>query len=239
MRSALFNSLSHDLRTPLASIIGAVTSLLEGDKVFDAATRRELLQTIKQEASRMNRFVSNLLDMARLESGLLKLRQEWVDIEDVIGVATSRLGEALKSRPLTIKVDPHLPLIKADFLLIEQVLVNLLDNALKYSPPGSEILLTVSCKDGWMEIAVSNKGPRLSSEDLERIFDKFYRLPTSPAVGGTGLGLAICKGIVEAHGGRIWASNHPEGLTITFTLPLPGTGPGEIPPARVGEKDGD
>lgn len=239
LRSALFNSLSHDLRTPLASIIGAVTSLLEGDKVFDAATRRELLQTIKQEASRMNRFVSNLLDMARLESGLLKLRQEWVDIEDVIGVATSRLGEALKSRPLTIKVDPHLPLIKADFLLIEQVLVNLLDNALKYSPPGSEILLTVSCKDGWMEIAVSNKGPRLSSEDLERIFDKFYRLPTSPAVGGTGLGLAICKGIVEAHGGRIWASNHPEGLTITFTLPLPGTGPGEIPPARVGEKDGD
>lgn len=238
LRSALFNSLSHDLRTPLASIIGAVTSLLEGDKIFDATTRRELLQTIKQEASRMNRFVSNLLDMARLESGLLKLRQEWVDIEDVIGVATSRLGEALKSRPLIIKVDPNLPLIKADFLLIEQVLVNLLDNALKYSPPGSEILLTVSGKEGWMEIAVSNKGPRLSSEDLKRIFDKFYRIPTSPTVGGTGLGLAICKGIVEAHGGRIWASNHPDGLTITFALPLPGTGPGEIPPARVGERDG-
>ncbi|QUL99104.1 MAG: sensor histidine kinase KdpD [Candidatus Fermentithermobacillus carboniphilus] len=239
LRTALFNSLSHDLRTPLASIIGAVTSLLEGDRVFDDTSRRELLQTIKQEANRMNRFVSNLLDMARLESGLLKLRQEWVDIEDVIGVATSRLGEALKSRPLTVKMDPDLPLIKADSILIEQVLVNLLDNALKYSPPGSEISLTVSCKEGSVEISVSNKGPRLSSEELERIFDKFYRIPTSPAVGGTGLGLAICKGIVEAHGGQVWARNHPEGLTITFTLPLPSIGPGEIPPARVGEIDGN
>lgn len=232
LRSAIFNSISHDLRTPLSSIIGAVTTLLDNEKGFDLAHQRELLRTIKQEAIRMNRFITNLLNAARLESGELKLKEEWIDIQDVIGVAIRRLGDALKSRTLILNIPPDLPLLKGDFILLEQVFVNLLDNATKYSQPDSEIILTVKLMSKWIEISISNKGPKLSEEDLERIFDKFYRVPSSSDITGTGLGLTICKEIVEAHKGRIWAYNHSEGLTIAFTLPLPDVEVGEIPPAK-------
>ncbi|MQL51349.1 DUF4118 domain-containing protein [Desulfofundulus thermobenzoicus] len=229
LRTALFNSLSHDLRTPLASIIGAVTGLLEGGDVYDPAARRDLLQTIKQGALRMNRFVNNLLDMARLESGLLSLRKEWCDMQDIIGVAVGRLGE-LRSRPLQIDLQPDLPLVQADFMLIEQVLVNLLDNALKYSEPGSEITIAARREGEELAVAVADRGQHIPEEDLGRIFDKFYRLQSPRLVSGTGLGLAICKGIIEAHGGRIWAANHPAGgVVITFVLPLGEAAPGEVP----------
>lgn len=234
LRSAIFNSISHDLRTPLSSIIGAVTTLLDNEKGFDLAHQRELLRTIKQEAIRMNRFITNLLNAARLESGELKLKEEWIDIQDVIGVAIRRLGDALKSRTLILNIPADLPLLKGDFILLEQVFVNLLDNATKYSQPDSEIILTVKLMSKWTEISISNKGPNLSEEDLERIFDKFYRVPSSSDITGTGLGLTICKEIIEAHKGRIWAYNHAEGLTIAFTLPLPEVEVGEIPPAKRG-----
>ncbi|GBF32138.1 osmosensitive K+ channel histidine kinase KdpD [Desulfocucumis palustris] len=239
LRTALFNSLSHDLRTPLASIIGAVTGLLEEDNVYTPAARRDLLLTIQQGASRMNRFVNNLLDMARLESGMLQLKKEWCDIEDVIGVAVSRLGIALVNRPLKILVQPDLPLVQADFVLIEQVLVNLLDNALKYSESGSEIAVIANLRNEQVEISVADRGPEVPTEDLERIFDKFYRLKSPRLVSGTGLGLAICKGIIEAHGGRIWAANNPQGgVVITFILP-PGNGlPGKVPAAGEGDEHG-
>lgn len=239
LRTALFNSLSHDLRTPLASIIGAVTGLLEGDDVYDPAARRVLLQTIKQGAMRMNRFVNNLLDMARLESGLLSLRKEWCDIQDIIGVAVGRLGE-LRSRPLKIDLQPELPLVQADFMLIEQVLVNLLDNALKYSEPGSEITIAARREDGQLVLAVADRGQHIPEEDLGRIFDKFYRLQSPRLVSGTGLGLAICKGIIEAHGGRIWAANNPAGgVVITFTLPLGEAAPGKVPAEGAGDEQGN
>lgn len=221
LRTALFNSLSHDLRTPLASIIGAVSGLLESDEVYSREARRDLLQSIQQGALRMSRFVHNLLDMAKLEGGLVQPNKEWCEIQDIVGVAVSRLDESLGTRPVSINIDHNLPLIRADFILIEQVLVNLLDNALKYSEPGTEIAIEASLQGKEMEVAVSDRGPEIPEEDLERIFDKFYRLQSPRLVSGTGLGLAICKGFVEAHGGKIWAANRQGGgVEIKFTLPL-------------------
>ncbi|MEW6696883.1 MAG: ATP-binding protein [Bacillota bacterium] len=221
LRTALFSSLSHDLRTPLASIIGAVTGLLESDEVYSKEARRDLLQSIQHGALRMSRFVHNLLDMAKLESGLVQPNKEWCDIQDIVGVAISRLDESLAARPLNINIDNNLPLIKADFILIEQVLVNLLDNALKYSEPGTEITIKASQMDKEIEVSVSDRGPEIPAEDMERIFDKFYRLQSPRLVSGTGLGLAICKGFVEAHGGKIWAANRQGGgVEMRFTLPI-------------------
>jgi len=236
LRTALFNSLSHDLRTPLAAIIGAVTSLLEGEEVYDPNARRDLLQTIKQGALRMNRFVNNLLDMARLESGMLTLRKEWCDIQDIVGVAVTRLGEALRSRPVKIDLEPDLPLVPADFVLIEQVLVNLLDNAVKYSEPESEIIISARRRGEHLAVSVADRGAHIPPEDLERIFDKFYRLKSPRLVSGTGLGLAICRGIIEAHGGKIWAENNPAGgVVITFLLPLEKNAPGYAPAGGNGD----
>ncbi len=221
LRTALFNSLSHDLRTPLASIIGAATGLLEDQNaVYSAEARRDLLQTILQGADRMNRFVNNLLDMARLESGMLKLNKDWCDLQDIIGVAVNRLGTVLAGRRLEINVPPDLPLVQADYVLIEQVLINLLDNAQKYSEPDSTIVISTRRQGRQMEIAVANRGHGIPETDLSKVFDKFYRLSSPLQVSGSGLGLAICKGIVEAHGGSIWAENNDlGGVTITFTLP--------------------
>lgn len=235
LRTALFNSLSHDLRTPLASIIGAVTGLLEGDNIYSTDAKRDLLLTIQQGATRMHRFINNLLDMARLESGMLELKKEWCDIEDIVGVAISRMGEVLNNRPIKVNVE-NLPLVKGDFVLIEQVLVNLLDNALKYSVAGSEIILRAKKLQQEIEISITDTGPMIPVEDLDKIFDKFYRLKSSLQVSGTGLGLSICKGIIEAHGGRIWARNNPDaGVTICFVLPLSKEYPEIRPEANGGD----
>jgi two-component system sensor histidine kinase KdpD len=236
LRTALFNSLSHDLRTPLASIIGAVTGLLEDQFiVYSPEARHDLLLTILHGAERMNRFVSNLLDMARLESGMLKLKKDWCDLQDIIGVAVNRLGESLTNRPLDINVQPGLPLIQADCILIEQVLINLLDNALKYSEQGSKILVSTQQRGMQLETAVANRGEKIPDADLSKVFDKFYRLNSPLQVSGSGLGLAICKGIIEAHGGEIWAENNKlGGVTITFTLPLTNRFTGVVPVMNEG-----
>jgi len=237
LRTALFNSLSHDLRTPLASIIGAVTGLLE-DKhvVYSPEVRDELLKTILQGAQRMNRFVSNLLDMARLESGMLRLNKEWCDLQDIIGVATNRLGDSLTRRPLEIDIQEGLPLVQADGILIEQVLINLLDNALKYSEVGSKIMIFIRQRGKQLEIVVANRGQGIPETDLSKVFDKFYRINSPLQVSGTGLGLAICKGLIEAHGGDIWAENNQlGGVTITFTLPLTHQFTGIVPEMNEGE----
>ena len=221
LRTALFSSLSHDLRTPLASVIGAVTGLLEDDGVYSPEDRIELLQSIRQGAMRMNRFVNNLLDMARIESGVIHLKPEWCDIQDIIGVAIGRIEEQLSNRFLKIEVEPDLPLLYIDFVLIEQVFINLLDNALKYSEPGSEIVIYAQVKEEQLEVSVWDKGQEIPPEDRERIFEKFYRSSSPGPVRGTGLGLAICKGFIEAHGGRIWAAPNPGGGEVfIFTLPI-------------------
>lgn len=238
LRTALFNSLSHDLRTPLVSIIGAVTGLLEDQNVsYSPEDRKELLQTILQGAKRMNRFVCNLLDMARLESGMLKLNKEWCDLQDVIGVAINRLVESIISRPIEINIQDDLPLVEADCLLVEQVFINLLDNAIKYSEADSKIIVNIRREGKQLLIAVANRGPVISETDLSKIFDKFYRLSSPLQVSGTGLGLAICKGFVEAHGGNIWAENNNlGGVTITFTLPLTKQFSGIVPAMNEGVK---
>ncbi len=237
LRTALFNSLSHDLRTPLASIIGGVTGLLEDQNVvYSPEVRKELLKTILHGAERMNRFISNLLDMARLESGMLSLKKDWCDLQDILGVAINRLGDTLTRRPLDIDIQEGLPLVQADGILIEQVLINLLDNALKYSEAASKILISIRRQEKHLEIVIANRGPNIPETDLSKVFDKFYRLSSPLQVSGTGLGLAICKGLIEAHGGDIWAENNKlGGVTITFTLPLTDQCFGIVPEMEKGE----
>ncbi|MEG6522011.1 sensor histidine kinase KdpD [Desulfotomaculum sp. 1211_IL3151] len=221
LRSALFNSLSHDLRTPLASILGAVSGLLESDEVYTKEARRDLLQSIQQGALRMSRFVHNLLHMAKLEGGLVQPNKEWCDLQDIVGVAISSLEKSLGDRSVNIKINNDLPLVKVDFTLIEQVIVNLLDNALKYSESGTEITISALQNEKEIEITIANQGPKIPEEDMKRIFDKFYRLQSPRLVSGTGLGLAICKGFLEAHEGKIWAANRQGGgVEMIFTLPL-------------------
>ncbi|HSE06974.1 MAG TPA: sensor histidine kinase KdpD [Methylomirabilota bacterium] len=221
LRNSLLSSVSHDLRTPLASITGAASTLLENETRLDAGTRRDLLETLHEEADRLNRLVQNLLEMTRLESGTLQLHTEWHSVEEVVGAALGRFGKALAGRPVTARVPPELPLVPMDDVLIEQVLINLVDNAIKYTPAGSPIEITVEDGDGAVLIAVADRGPGMPPGEERRIFEKFHRADAAPTVRGAGLGLAICRAIVRAHGGRIWAENRPDGgAAFRFTLPV-------------------
>lgn len=221
LHATLLNSISHDLRTPLASIIGALTTLTGQGTQLDKATRNELLETAREEAERLNRLVSNLLDMTRLESGRLKLATDWCDLEDVVTTALEQVGTQLKDRPVQVDVAPDLPLLRVDHALIAQVLANLLDNAVKYSPPGSPVEVSLYRQGDEVHVRVADRGYGIPEEHRQRIFDKFYRVEQPGQPAGTGLGLAICKGIVEAHGGRIWSEPRPGGGTVvTFTLPV-------------------
>lgn len=223
LRSALLSSISHDLRTPLASILGSASSLLSFGDDYDQAARTDLLETIQEEAERLNRFVGNLLDITRLESGKLELKREWVELQDVIGTATQRLSHQLSLYHVAVNIEPGLPLVRVDFVLMEQVLVNLLDNAVKYSQPGSMITIQTRRHGPGIVLMVIDEGIGVVPGELERIFDKFYRIRGEDRqVAGTGLGLSICRGIVEAHGGSISASLAPgkKGLTVTVSLPV-------------------
>jgi two-component system sensor histidine kinase KdpD len=221
LQTALLNSISHDLRTPLVSITGALSSLQEDSISLDEATRQSLVETAYEEARRLNRLVGNLLDMTRIEAGAMRVIAEPCDVQDVIGSTLDRLADRLKDRPVTVDVPPTLPLVPMDFVLIVQVLVNLLDNALKYSPPDTPIEVRAQLADAYLEIAVADRGVGIPPEDLVRVFDKFYRVQQPGSVTGTGLGLSICKGIIEAHGGTIKADNHAGGGTVVILrLPL-------------------
>lgn len=221
LSAALLSSISHELRTPIASIRGAADSLLHPGTGLGEGDRRQLARDILDASERLNRLVENLLDMSRLESGRLQLKREWCNVREIIGVAAHRLESCLAERPLMIDVQPDLPLVKLDFVLIEQVLVNLLDNACTYTPPGTRIRIRARERDGCCELTVSNDGPPIPAADLERIFDKFYRVP-GLSVTGTGLGLPISRGLVEAHGGTLTAENRPVGgVRFTIRLPMP------------------
>jgi two-component system sensor histidine kinase KdpD len=238
--TALLNSISHELRTPIATIAGAAGILRDPQTAADTTAREELTLDIQEAAERLNRLVENLLDMSRLDSGRLQLKLDWCDVGDVISVAVKRLERDLAKHPLVIEYATDLPLVRMDFVLIEQVLVNLLDNAASYTPPGAPIKILSSLDGKFLLIEITDSGPGIPEEDLERIFDKFYRVPGT-ATGGTGLGLSICRGLVEAHGGTLKAENasgreaHPEGARLgargaRFIVSLPvGTPP---PPVR-------
>jgi two-component system, OmpR family, sensor histidine kinase KdpD len=228
LRNSLLSSVSHDLRTPLATITGAATTILENGAKLNERTRQGLLESVREEAERLNRLVQNLLEMTRLESGALQLRREWHPLEEVIGAALSRLGKELGDRRVETRVPPDLPLVPLDDVLIEQVLVNLLDNAVKYTPGGSPLRIMATSTGEAITVEVADHGPGLPRGEEDRVFEKFYR--AIPGGRGAGLGLAICQGIVKAHGGNIWAQNLPEGgVAFLFTLPLAGKPPASVP----------
>ena len=230
LRSALLTSISHDLRTPLASILGCATALRSQQAVLDADARAEMLGTIEEEAERLNRFIGNLLDMTRLESGLA-LAPGLADLSDVVGAVLRRARPILAGREVRVALPPGLPMLAIDMVLLEQVLFNLLDNAAKYSPPGSLVQLAAWQEGHQVRIAVLDEGDGIPPEDRERIFEKFYRVRGADRKrAGTGLGLAICRGFVEAMGGSIRASGR-DGPGAAFTITLP------VPPQPAAEED--
>lgn len=230
LQTALLNSISHELRTPLASITGVLSSLSETEKArkkenkLDSKTRLELLDSATSQAVQLNQFVENLLDMSRLESGGLRLHKELVDFQDLVGSVTNQFGDRLKGRKINIEIQANLPTVSVDTMLMAQVMINLLDNAIKYSPEGSPIDITARQQAESLLVSIKDRGIGIPESDLTRVFNKFYRVQQKTGATGTGLGLSICKGIIEAHGGQIWIVNNPDkGTTVSFSLPLPGS----------------
>jgi two-component system sensor histidine kinase KdpD len=220
LRNALLSSVSHDLRTPLAVITGAASAL--SDVGMPAASARELLDTISSEAGRLNRLVRNLLDMTRLEAGALRVKKEWQPLEEIVGAVLNRLDDQLQARPVSVKLDPAL--VPLDEVTVDQVLTNLLENALKYTPSGSPIEITARKVEGGVEVEIADRGPGIPAGEEERIFEKFHR--AAAGKGGVGLGLTICRGIVAAHGGRLYVENRiGGGAAFRFTLPIVGEAP--------------
>jgi two-component system sensor histidine kinase KdpD len=220
LKSALMSSVSHELKTPLSAIKASATTLMQDGAGSDQAVRHELAESINRETDRLTRLVSNLLDMSRLEAGALQPRVEWVSIADVVADVLDRMEPVLQDRPVTVLIPEEIRESSLDFVLISQVLTNLLDNAARYSPPSAAIVISADIVRDKLRVTVFNEGSAIPAAELERLFDKFYRLSTTP--GGTGLGLAIARGIVEAHHGRIWADNiGRRGVAFTFTLPSP------------------
>jgi two-component system, OmpR family, sensor histidine kinase KdpD len=219
LQKALLNSVSHNLRAPLASITGVLDSLIEDRDLLDEETQRELLRSARDEAGRLNRLVGNLLDMTRLEGGAIRLNTEPHDLRDVIGAAVAQLGARLSPGQVSIDFPLDLPLISLDFALITQTLVNLIDNALKYSDDGLPVEVSAALETDAVRISVADRGRGIAEKDLPRVFEKFYSGALPGA--GLGLGLSICRGFVDAHGGSIQARNREQGgAVIMFTLPL-------------------
>ncbi|HET9047136.1 MAG TPA: ATP-binding protein, partial [Casimicrobiaceae bacterium] len=220
LRNSLLSALSHDLRTPLAALVGLAESLaITRPPLSDA--QRDTAQAIADEARRMSSLVNNLLEMARIESGEVKLRREWQPLEEVVGSALKAAQPALAGHRVDVALARDLPLVEIDATLIERVLYNLLENAGKYTPPGTVVTLAANVVDRDLEVSVSDTGPGIPKGQEESIFEKFTRGMRESATPGVGLGLAISRGIVEAHHGRIWATNIPgAGARFAFTLPV-------------------
>jgi two-component system sensor histidine kinase KdpD len=224
LRTVLLASLSHDLRTPLASITGAVTSLLHIEDKIPPTDRRDLLVSIKEEAGRLSRFVSNLLDMSRIESGALAPRREFVDVAEVVRSAAERCRKVFPRQEISVSIARDLPLIRGDANLLEQVLFNLLDNANKYAGD-SDAIIHARREGTELVVTVTDEGLGVKPADLERIFEKFYRGGRPDGrKAGTGLGLSICRGLVEAMGGTITAQSpavRRRGTRIVLRFPIP------------------
>lgn len=227
LQSALLNSISHQLRTPLAAITGVLTSLSESEKAgsengkLTLQVREELIDSATQQANTLNRLVENLLAMTRLEAGIIRVNSQAGDVQDLIGAVINQMAESLASRNITLDIPPDLPAARMDAVLTAQVLVNLLENACKFSEPGSPISVIVRQQGDEIQIRVADEGIGIALEDLPHIFEKFYRGKLTNQATGTGLGLSICKGIIEAQGGRIWAENRSgRGAVLSFALPI-------------------
>jgi two-component system sensor histidine kinase KdpD len=222
LRAALLTSVSHDLKTPLATILGNVSSLRQYGALYDDETRAEMLELAETETLRLARFVENLLNMTRIDAGALQPRAEPVDLGDVVGSALTRLQHRLQRHRVDTQLPDHLPMVRLDFVLTEQVLVNLLENATKYTPAGAAICVSAAAEPGRLVLEVKDEGPGLAEGDLELVFERFYRARKADhRQAGAGLGLAICRGFVEAMGGSIRAANRPDRVGAVFTVVLP------------------
>jgi two-component system sensor histidine kinase KdpD len=221
LKSALLAAVSHDLRTPLATIKASVTSLLDPTVAWGEISRTEFLEAIDEETDRLTLLVGNMLDLSRIEGGVLRPEKAWYDVAELIEDVENRLAGLFAGTRLTTEIEPSLPLVCFDFVQIGQVLMNLGENTVKYTSPGTAITLSAHRLAGAIRIAVSDVGPGIPATRLPHVFEKFYRADPTGRVRGAGIGLAISKGLVEAHGGQIWAeSREGAGTTIMFTLPL-------------------
>jgi two-component system sensor histidine kinase KdpD len=221
LRNTLLSGVSHDLRTPLAAITGASSAIIGSDGKLDAATHNDLLKTISVESARMERLINNLLDMTRLESGGLVLKRDWHPLQEVIGSALNHMDNRLRGREVRIEGSPDLPLVQMDAMAIEQVLSNLLDNAVEHTPTGTPIEIRADASGGELTVEVADHGLGLPPGTERRVFEKFFRVHPPGMRGGVGLGLAIARGIIEAHGGTISAANRAAGGAVfRFTIPL-------------------
>ncbi len=227
VKTSLLNSVSHELRTPLAAIKASASSLRSGAVDWDTDARRELIATIDEETDSLNLLVGNLLDMSRIEAGALKPMKRWNSIQEIVKGVEVKMQTQLAQHPIEYQIPEAYPLVPTDYVLIGQVFTNLFSNSVKYAPPDSPIVVFAGVSDGNALIKVINQSPPVPEEHLEHIFDKFHRVTQADKITGTGLGLSICKGIIEAHGGKIWAENQPEGFSFNISLPL--TLDGELP----------
>ena len=224
LRTSLLSSLSHDMRTPLGAIQGAASALLSGPGDLPEAARRDLAQTILEESRRMDRLVANLLDMVRLEGGLVEVDREWHVLQDIVGVALLRMRDRLAGHPVTTAFPPDLPLVPVDEILLEQVFINLLENAARHTPVGTPIEIGARPVEGGIEVWVADRGPGLPAGQEDRIFEKFQR--GGATASGVGLGLTIVRGILKAHGGTVRGEQREGGgAVLRFTLPIVGPPP--------------
>jgi len=222
LKTALLNAVSHDLRTPLASIIASAGSLRQSDVTWTEQERGEFAETIEQEAHRLNQIVGNLLDLSRMQSGSLLPEKGWYDLSALVDDVLGRLRHRTTEHRIQVEVPEDLPPVPLDYVEIDQVLSNLVENAVKYTRPGTEVRIAARQVDGHVEVEVADRGPGVPTAALAHIFDPFFRADgTGPRPKGTGLGLAVAKRLVEAHGGQIWAENCRDGgARFVFTLPL-------------------
>jgi two-component system sensor histidine kinase KdpD len=233
VRSTLLSSVSHDLRTPLAVVSGAVSTLIDCEDTMTTESRRECLQAIRDQGERLNGLVGHLLDVTSLEAGTVCLRKDWESLEEIVGIALRRFDVPLTKRPVHVRIDDEATMVPADATLLEQVLVNLIENVLKYTPPLAPLEISARRRGDGVEVTVADGGPGVPRGHEERIFEKFYRANRSSS--GMGLGLTICRGILIAHGGRIWCENRPGGgAAFSFVLPASGDdGPRTVLPASI------
>ncbi len=236
VKTSLLSSVSHELRTPLAVIKAASSSLSNGTVEWDSAARQELVVTIDEEADALNQLVGNLLDMSRIEAGALHPLKQWNSILEIVKGVSGKMQSQLRRHPVTCDFSEDFPLLPTDYMMMEQVFTNLFSNSIKYAPENTPIRISARVVDDQAVITVSNQSPNVREEHLKHIFDKFYRVTKADKITGTGLGLSICKGFIEAHEGRIWAENLPDGFAFNITLPL--TLEGERPKLPGNETDG-
>ena len=232
LKTAILSSVSHELRTPLATIKASISSLRSNEVNWDSNARTELIALIDDESDHLELVVGNLLDMSRLEAGALHPRRDWNILSEIVGEVLVKMRRQTSDHKIETDIPDDLPLVPVDYVQMIQVFTNLLSNSIKYSPPNSVIRIkAIEQDDTTLLVRISNQGPHVPKEDLERIFDKFYRITAAERVTGTGLGLSICKGIIETHDGKIWAENQPGNFVFNFTLPfyLNGSPPPQLP----------